>query len=376
MRSEEGPYSADLIEPLKALAFLYQDRGEHSREAAAITQALQSVRTNYGLYSLDQAPLLRQSIHNEQARGDAASAWHIEQDLLSLVKRHPDDLRTIPVLREIGDERMDLLKRYAAGAYVPQIVWGCYYEPPWQRSQTGPSALLGSCTSGTKDTAIRSILFEAQRYYRDAIGIIRRNGDSGRPQLRALEMDIVRGSFVYRHYQRPEPGALGSYANSAYEIGKRRLREILEDDIENSEPLQKRMESLVRIADWDLLFENNGAALDAYEQAYGNLHAASSPQASTERLFSPTVPVVLPAFLPNPLVSAQKNAAGYIDVTFDITKFGSSQHIHVVDATKSVSRPAKRRLISLIRGSTFRPRVKDGQFANRTPVVLRYYVTD
>ena len=378
VQSEQGPHSAALIKPLKALAFLYQDRGDHNREAVAIVRALQIVRTNYGLYSLDQAPLLRQSIRNEEARGDAASAWRIEQNLLTLIKRHRDDLRTVPILREIADERMDLLKRYAAGAYVPQVVWGCYFDPPWRRPQSGSSSALGNCLSGTKDMAIQSILFEAQRYYRDAIGILRRNKGSASPELRELEMNIARSSYVYRRYQAPRVDAFGKgLASSAYQIGRRSLRHLLEDDIENSEPLLNRMKSLVRIADWDLLFKDNGGALDSYEQAYEKLHAGGVPQASTEQLFSPKVPVVLPTFLPNPLASAGQNkAAGYIDVAFDITKFGNSQHIHVLGATRNATRVAKRHLIRLIRDSTFRPRVKDGGFANRTPVVLRYYLTD
>ena len=72
---------------------------------------MQVIRANYGLRSLEQAPLLQQRIRSEERRGDFAAAWELEQDLLTLARRQRDDLAAAPILHEIGDKRMDLLKR-------------------------------------------------------------------------------------------------------------------------------------------------------------------------------------------------------------------------------------------------------------------------
>ena len=54
-----GPYSTELIDPLKSLSVLYEENGNHALASAVLEQAMQVIRANYGLRSLEQAPLLR-----------------------------------------------------------------------------------------------------------------------------------------------------------------------------------------------------------------------------------------------------------------------------------------------------------------------------
>ena len=117
IRTQEGPYSPNLLDPFTALALLYRESGDGTFALATIEQALHIVRANYGLRSFEQAPLLRQKILLEQDRGNVAEAWQLEQELLNLLSRHPDDLRTVPMLREIADKRIDVLERYLAGQF-------------------------------------------------------------------------------------------------------------------------------------------------------------------------------------------------------------------------------------------------------------------
>src|SRR6185436_6825667 len=106
--AKNGPYSLDLIAPLTELSLVYEDLGRYDLAAAVNDRARQAMRANYGLYTLAQAPLLQQEMHNADERGDAVTAWNLEHDLLDLVDRHPEDLRTTPILRELGDRRVDL----------------------------------------------------------------------------------------------------------------------------------------------------------------------------------------------------------------------------------------------------------------------------
>jgi hypothetical protein len=141
------------------------------------------------------------------------------------------------------------------------------------------------------------------------------------------------------------------------------------------------MNALVRVADWDLLFaggrKKNEAAFEAYETLYDRLEQEGLEQSSIDEIFSPSVPVVLPAFLPNPLVSIEtSDSPGYIDVAFDITKYGKSEAIEILDTTTNTTNAATVRLIELIENSRFRPRVADGAFEDPSRVVVRYYVND
>jgi hypothetical protein len=353
-KAENGPYSEGLIDPLASLALLYQEDGDRSLAAAAIDQALQVVRVNYGLHSLQQAPLLRQAVDNERARGNAAAAWNLEKRLLTLARRHPNDLRTVPIFREIGDGRMDVLKQYINGKYPPEIVLGCYYGP-------SPYDAVGNCRSGSRSVVIRSILADAMRTYSDAIRVLLRHDRYSSDELRELETELVRDSYLYGDRR-------------SYSVGKLSLRRTLAYDVANSEPWLTRITALVEMADWDLLYAQYGPALDTYKQAYSELQVRDIPSASIEQLFSPATPVLLPTFLPNPLVSDQgQQSSGYIDVAFEISKFGASRQVQIIGSSQDATDAAKDWLVQLIKRSRFRPRVVDGQFADGSRVVVRYF---
>jgi tetratricopeptide (TPR) repeat protein len=353
--SQGGPKSTELVGPLTALGLLYQEAGDHHLAAATIDRALQVVRANYGLYSLEQAPLIRQSIHNEEARSDAEAAWSLEQELLTLAKRHPDDLRTVPVLRDIADRRMAVLRRYSAGEFPPEIVLGCYYNP----LRDAP----GSCRAGSKSVVLRSIAAEALRHYMAATRVMVQHGLYSSDELRDLEMELVRISYQ-----------LGNAWT-----GRQSLHRLAAYDAVNSAPLLTRMGAIVQIADWDLLAASGrdakDLALDTYERAYQQLTQGGTAQASIDQIFAPQTPVMLPTFLPNPLISEEPAASGaYIDVAFGVSKYGESQEIEILAATKDVTHAAQGELVRLIARSRFRPRFTAGRVADGSPVVVRYYV--
>jgi tetratricopeptide (TPR) repeat protein len=355
IRAQEGPYSADLLDPYSALAVLYRESGDRRLAAAAIEQALQIVRANYGLRSLEQAPLLREQVLNDKASGHPEIAWTREQELLDLVRRHPDDLRTVPILREMGAERMDVLERYLAGQFPAEITLGCFYDPI-------PYDDVGSCYSGSKRDVVNSLLDDAWTRYFDAIKVLHRNRLYSSDELHDLEMELVRSS----------------YAHDGFGVGRASLRRLFSYEVAKGAPRSSQIDALVQLADWDLLFVSaRGAPLDLYEVAYAYLKLEETAQESIERVFSPDIPVVLPAFLPNPLMPDNtREHTGYIDVAFELTKFGQSRNIEIVGATENATRAAKEELVHLISRSRFRPRVTNGEFARTPPIVVRYYLRD
>lgn len=121
IQARSGLTSPELLEPLTALRLLYEERGDFELALAAIDEAMQVVEVNYGLHTLDEAILLAQSVRIERARGDAEAAWRNEQDVLRLIRRHPYDARTIPLVRGIGaarDPRETPGRRAAAGSHL------------------------------------------------------------------------------------------------------------------------------------------------------------------------------------------------------------------------------------------------------------------
>ena len=104
------------------------------------------------------------------------------------------------------------------------------------------------------------------------------------------------------------------------------------------------------------------------------LLAEQGAHESIDRIFSPEIPVLLPAFAQNPLVPAREQRGdGYIDVSFEIDKYGKSHHIRILGTTTDSTRAVEKRFVQFISGSRFRPRVVDGRFADSAPVVVRYF---
>jgi hypothetical protein len=412
--SREGPYAPELLEALTRLGLLYQESEDYTFALVTIERALQIVRVNRGLHSLDQVPLVRQLIRIEEARGNHAGAWEREQSLLTLVRRHPDDVRTVPVLEEIADKQMDALDAVIAGKRPPRVVLGCFYEQ-------FPNGREGNCNSGSRKTVVQGMLAEAHRNYSDAIGILLRNGLYDSDKLRSLEMAILRGVYSVRsRYGGPfalVPAVLGAASIEPWRSRIAPIAALVTWDLPYPsegrrpdskghvairqmgimDPYWRGRESLLRlsayaaasgdsplgqaaavvqIADWDLLHSHNGQALDTYEAAYAMLVQAAVARAVIDELFAPSTPVVLPAFRPNPLATAETKAAtGHVDVAFEITKYGRGRDVVILSAANATQAETDG-LVTLIKSNRFRPPMKDGRLADAVPVVVRYQLYD
>ena len=94
-----------------------------------------------------------------------------------------------------------------------------------------------------------------------------------------------------------------------------------------------------------------------------------------EPIKSITVPVVLPTFSPSRLVSSETpGSLGYIEVAFEITKYGEAKSIEILDTSTNTTEAARLRIRDLISWNRFRPRMANGVFEDPSRVVVRYYV--
>jgi hypothetical protein len=307
-------------------------------------------------------------IQIEKQLGDTSGAWDLEHELLALLRRHPDDLRTVPILHEIADEQMDVLRRYVAGEFPPEVVLGCFYSP----QPTSPDA---NCRGGSRRQVIQGMLLEARRNYRDATNVLVHNSLYSSDELRDLEMELLRGADWVRALDAADwtttQAAQGAGFNSYYH-GLQSLRRLYAYDVASTGSFTNRIDAIIQLADWELLYSHNGTALEGYEFARALLTASGASQASIDQRFAPEAPVVLPAFEPNPLLAAESQATGYVDVAFEVTTYGRSRRIDVRGGANA-SPAAKERVVHQIARSRFRPRLSDGEFGT-APLVVRYYL--
>lgn len=417
-QAQNGPHSAGLIEPLSALALLYQERGDPLRAIAVIEQLLQVVRANDGLHSLEQVPVIRQLIANEQAIGNAETAWDLEHDLLTLASRHPEDVRTVPIFREAADKRMEALGRYLAGDTPPEIVLGCYSG--WPKRQDGAGD-VGGCNSGSKGSTVRAVAADAQRNYADAIAVLLRNQSYSSTELRELEMGLLRSIYWVRTadkgldtslldvrsesepwlswleaveelalwplpippgtaaLQAGTPGGAGPRGNGVasdfdYLLGRESLKRQFHYEGAALAPLATQVEAFMRIADWDLLHSQNALALNEYQQAY-RLLAERGDRAAIDEMFAPEVPVMLQMFSPLALTEEPEATTEHVDVAFEVTKVGKSAGVEILETSANVSAAAADEVVRMIKETRFRPRVADGELGRSSRIVVRYYLT-
>lgn len=409
--ARDGTYSPSLLEPLTALILFYREQDDDALAAVTIERARQVVRVNNGLHTLDQVPFIEQLIRLEEARGNDAAAWDLELSLLRLVRRYPDDLRAVPVLREAGDRTMAVLARYMAGEKPAQLYLGCYYE-----SEHTDEAR--DCTSGSRKGVMRGMIADAQRNYAEAIAVMLRHELYDSEELRELERELLHGVELLRTPDDDtRPLALGGnrlyepwrsraaplvelaswdlpyfgkesaaidelrrhetkpqHINDTYHRGRQGLQRLYAYEVASGRSLLSQAEAVVHLADWELLHSNNGYAVEAYSSVRAGLQRAGAEAAAIDGLFLPLTPVVLPAFQPNPLATdAGKEPTGYIDIGFEITRYGRGRSIEILDSANA-SAAAQERLVHLVAGSRFRPRPTNGAFGDKSSVSLRYYL--
>jgi hypothetical protein len=380
IQARDGPNSTESIGPMTALALIYQENGSHDLALAAIENARGVVSVNYGLYSLEELPLLQMAVRSEEARGNAEIAWDLEQEMLGLARRYPSAPETYPVHREVAGKRANVLEDYRGGGFPPQIVLGCYYSRFTGPTLGGPDETR-SCRAGSRSAAIFALRGEVTYYYRQALDTLLHN-DLSSDELRAFLDDVL--PVAYRGDANVDVGPV--------------FRRLAEYDSRNpSSTPQSRAILLIEVADWNTVRLNQELArsslrplvmrvtdedaaaaeallLEQYEQAYAELEKAGTEQGSIDAFFAPPVPVVLPTFVPAPLATEEAGSTGYIDVAFDVTQYGRAENVEILGSTKSVIRRAEKDLVTLIEESSFRPRTTNGQFVGTSSVEVRYYV--
>jgi hypothetical protein len=185
--SRGGERSPELVAPYTELAMLYFEAKDYDLALAGVAPALHIVRVNFGLYSLEQVPLLRLSARIEKGRSNSAAAWNLEREVFALARHNPDDLDAIPILRDLANRH---------GGY------------------------FGLQSRG------------------EAINVLLRNEPYTSEELRALEMELVSDILPYGPSRTLVRGR-------AYEIGRDSLRRLAHYTNVSGEPLLARVDALV-----------------------------------------------------------------------------------------------------------------------------------
>ena len=171
-----GPFSANLVDMLTRLGLTYQEYDEHVLAVSVLDRALFLQRQSEGLFGMDQVPLVERLIASEREIGRSATAEELEQRLLELARRHPDDTRAAPIFREAADRELDQYERLLRG------------EIP-------PTFSIGLDDSETPRGIARAAVARARRHYNEAMSaLLRKPGQTPADiaELADLEENLAR----------------------------------------------------------------------------------------------------------------------------------------------------------------------------------------
>ena len=331
--ARNGPYSANLVEPLTALGLAYQENGEDVLALAVLDRALYLKRVNEGLFGMDQAPLLQRLIDSELAIGRVDSAEDLRGKLLELARRNRQDERGAAIFREAAELEADRYETYLREGLPPTFSIG------------DPMAAQREAAAG---------VWRARRLYNEAIWALAANPRENRAELAELEKALARTYYL-------EASARNRWYQGAddplYGLGLMSYRRLVDSSVTTASPSAAvdYARALVELGDWSLLFSRNGTAVKRYAEAYDLLVQQRVSSESIDEFFPTATPVFLPAFAPPLEGVAYAGSTGYVDVDFEIGKYGQPRKVTIVAVAGDDAAAVSKQVAFAIGTGRFRP---------------------
>ncbi len=382
-------YDKSLTEILLDLGTAYQYNGDFALALQSFQRANQIIRVNNGLFSLDQAPLLRRMINSTVALGDL-TATDAEQEYLYYLHTKAYDrqsLELVPALQEFAAWHVR-----ASRIYLPQLAAG----------KSGTAA--ANQTTGFRfadslqdqfDLRFRR-LQQAQQLFQQIIDILLAHGRTLDPGLAQAEFALATSNFLMTRqlvtYNQTH-GFKNQNSNTFPEIDLHIYRSSYTDGRTALERRVKYLEesasttpadlahARLDLVDWLVATGSSADFRTLLETARQDYAAAGASSAEIENLFNPVLPVSVPAFEITPWTRASLGIAsdiaieyrGYIDVDASVNENGDALAPAILDRTAGTPPEVADNLLQSISDSKFRPRILNGVMATYEHVVVRYY---
>jgi tetratricopeptide (TPR) repeat protein len=380
----DGIFSRDLAAELARLAALYQERGEHDVALGLLDRARQIIRVNDGLFTLDQAPMIRQAMASHEALEQRDGEEQSLNELLRLARRNPNDVRIAEIYDEVADARVAEVEQFLRHETMPPIhisvgldVGGTSLgESPGVVAFGGSGTSPGEAAGTVALRTLRDARLDYFRAIRAIVTIDTRSVDA--PSLHALEADVVKTyylqaqyfrRFMYQQPTRADRDLLHGLGANSY------VRRIRYSEAFRSPDIEIASE-LLELGDWHLWFGARELAFAAYRGARDVLVRDGATPAELTAFFSPTTATVLPTFAAG-FVDADEAAAykGYVGVAITLDGAGRSTRVDVTERSIEATDEIVQRLKKHVAKSVFRPRFEDGDWLGEDRVSLRYYFT-
>jgi len=365
LETKDGPYSPGIPQQAEALGDLYLKLGDPANAARAYEKSLHVLRTNQGLYTTEQQGLLRKLIDAQLAMNDLQRAQELHESLYHLQQKlfGPGDTNYIAAQLEWADWNVDRL------------------------------LLDESISAGRQGVELTQHLMAAQDSYINVIEQIQQaSADKTDPRLVHAEKKLAALNYIANaktrfsvtsqplsnQVQSENPAIYiqqGSRDEMAFFFnGSNALKRAIAYSLESPSPDYLSIaEQMMDLGDWYLMFERRTAALEIYADAFEVLVAINASEEDFATVMSPGMPVDIPDSSRKARLLANNEFEGYIDIEFQLGKFGDARSAEIIGASNEDASPVSKALLRKIRQEKFRPAFINGTATSHENVKLRYY---
>jgi len=391
----EGPYSESLREDLFSTGLLYQQLGQHRDAIRLLERALNVSRINYGLENPDQVPLLEAEAQSYQALLENSNADNMMEAAYNIEAQHYGigSVELVPALLSLGNWNTNaFMERSSILVNIPRMNVQNFLRDPNNYIQP---------QNETMQTPLFK-LYQARSNYLNAIKNLVDARQYFNPGLLELERKLLTNYFLTMHQENilyePDFYLNRKKSKTTSRLNQNAIELMTSDSYDDGRVAHQRIQSyilhdpqrddarlalaMLEEADWDMLFQRKRNGIDKYQTAYKYFN--ETPELLTppvQAILYPELPVVLPTYLPPPnsreKLGIASDAAvsyfGYIDVSFEINKYGSARKIKILRKEGEVTRNMEIRMNQYLKNVLFRPRF-DGLDAEKNPQLLRYYL--
>lgn len=365
-QSLNGENSPGLVPMLTELAAIYHETGDYGDAIAALEQAQLNVRRSEGLYSLEQALVIERMIEIQMEIAPTEQATELEMRLRDLVRRNPGDPRNIDIMTDMAGRQMEVVRYLLVNGLPPEFVLNI-------ETGVGPMGPRFTPTRTARSVA-SSMLRQARSSYGLAMNEAIYYGSGEIPLLLELEDNIIDSFYFELTNPKLRRGRQPYGASGQLRFGGRNA---LTAKLANSRIYPGTPEAvaaaMLELADWDLMFMAFGRAMDGYAAALDFLHSHGADDEQLAAVFSPAVPIPLPAFSSDANIdSGLGDVRGHFDLEIEINRFGRARDLRLIDQSPNASSAIERRLKRFVYQSRFRPRYVNGKWQRRDRFRIRY----
>lgn len=362
LQAGAAPYAAELAETTLALGLALQQQGRHDEALDALAQSRQILRVNEGLNSLGQARVLQAMIDSSVALQDFVQADALHEALyrLRLQAHGTHDSAVAEASLDWADWNVRRYLQESQGSAAPEAADSRLINLRLDRAYALYTRALAiqQAAAGTPPDA----LIATERRIAGLTSLVNRG-----LQDATSHSSLTRLGDNSRQRSRQTPNRF------LLKDGTTALQRAISYSLASPTPdLAQAAQRMLELGDWYLLFDERAAAVQAYEDALALLDTAEAAQPDLLQLGS-GLPVRDPAAS---YVATQEapleDYDGYIDVEFEVNRFGKASRPAILASTAQ-AHELEKALLRRIRSSTFRPGFEDGAVLAQHKVQLRYY---